>query len=425
MKRLNLVSAILFCALFALTSCGGGGGYTRPASEKPSILSHEQSGPPAPAGPPASAATPAPQSLRPVKVGILLPLTGKDQQLGQSMLKAAQMALFDVGYEGFELIPRDTKSSPAEAAAAARSAIAGGAELILGPIFSESVAAVKPVARQSNINVIAFTTDWKQAGGGTYLMGFMPFDQIQRVAQFAAAKNIRSVGVIAPDTEYGTITNSAFQSAASRYGMKIAGTERFNPQTREIGATVRNFARYDQRHPTGQATVNAGPPPYDAVFMPVGGDSARTLASVMTQFDLTPAQVKRLGTGLFDDPSLAREPGLEGAWFAAPSPGARAAFERRFTQSYGYSAPRLATLAYDSTALAAILARRGLESPANKPGFDTDSLMNPNGFAGIDGIFRFRHDGTAERGLAVLEIRRGGLNVIEEAPKTFQPGPTN
>lgn len=414
----------MLCATLALTACGGPA--YRPAQEKPHILGQEQSGPPAPAGPPASAATPGQQqNLRPVKVGILLPLTGKDQQLGQSMLKAAQMALFDTGYEGFELIPRDTKSSPQEAASAARSALAGGAELLLGPIFSDSVAAVKPIAKQAGVNVIAFSTDWKQAGGGTFIMGFMPFDQIQRVAQFAAARNIHSVGIIAPDTEYGTITNSAFQSAATRYGMKIAGTERFNPQTREIGATVRNFAHYDQRHPTGQAAVNAGPPPYDAVFMPVGGDNAKTIASVMVQFDLTPGQVRRLGTGLFDDPSLTREPGLEGAWFAAPSPGARAAFERRFTQSYGYSAPRLTTLAYDSTALAAILAKRGLQSPAAKPGFDTDSLMNPNGFSGIDGIFRFRPDGTAERGLAVLEIRRGGTSVVEEAPKTFQSGPTN
>lgn len=410
--------------MLVLSSCGGGG-YTKPASEQPRILSQEQSGPPAPAAPPATAAAPTTQNLRPVKVGILLPLTGKDQQLGQSMLKAAQMALFDTGYEGFELIPRDTKSSALEAAAAARSVLNNGAELILGPIFSDSVAAVKPIAKQAGVNVIAFSTDWKQAGGGTYIMGFMPFDQIQRVAQFAAARNIRSVGIIAPETDYGTITYSAFQSAANRYGMKITGTRRFNPQAREIGATVRNFARFDQRHPVGQAAINAAAPPFEAVFMPVGGDSAKTLASVMTQFDLTPLQVRRLGTGLFDDPSLAREPGLEGAWFAAPSPGARAAFERRFMQSYGYSAPRLATLAYDSTALAAILARRGLQSPANRPGYDTDSLMNPNGFAGIDGIFRFRPDGTAERGLAVLEIRRGGINVIEDAPKTFQTGPTN
>ena len=418
MRRLKPFSVLFLTTLLLLTACGGGGGYTKPAHEAPRVLSDEQAGPPTPAT--SAPETPSTQNLRPVKVAILLPLTGKDQQLGQSMLKAAQMALFDVGYEGFELIPRDTKATPQEAADAARSAIAGGAELILGPIFSDSVAAVKPIARQANVNMIAFTTDWKLAGGGAFVMGFLPFDQIQRVAQFAAAKNIRSVGILAPTTDYGQITLSAFQSAAGRNNMKVTGTERFNPQTREIAATLRQFAHYDQRHPNGISNPNV-PLPFDAVFMPVGGDSAKTIANMLTQLDLPPSRVKRLGTGLFDDQSLTQEPGLEGSWFAAPSPGARAAFERRFQQSYGYSAPRLTTLAYDATALAAILAKRGLQGAVGKPGFDTDSLMNPNGFSGIDGIFRFRPDGTAERGLAVLEVRRGGLSVIEEAPKTFQP----
>jgi hypothetical protein len=153
--------------------------------------------------------------------------------------------------------------------------------------------------------------------------------------------------------------------------------------------------------------------------MPTGGDTAKIVSNMLTKLDLTPNKVRRLGTGLFDDPSLTQESALEGAWFAAPAPAARAAFENRFLQSYGYSAPRLTTLAYDATALAAILAKRGLSSPTAAPGYDRESLMNPNGFAGIDGIFRFRPDGTAERGLAVLEIKRGSMQVIEDAPKTF------
>jgi branched-chain amino acid transport system substrate-binding protein len=415
MIRFKPLSVLLCAALLLLTSCGGGPTYTT-AEKPPSGL--EQSGPPTPGEAIPAAPT---QALRPVKVGILLPLTGQHQQLGQSMLKAAQMALFDVGYEGFELIPRDTKNSPQDAADAARSAIDGGAELLLGPIFSEAVAAVKPVAKSANVNVIAFSTDWKQAGGGAFIMGFMPFDQIQRVAQYAASQNVGTVGIIAPTSDYGQIALSAFQSSANRYGMQTTGIERFSAQAQEMNAALRKFTRFDERHPPGQPVQQGAPSPYDAVFMPVGGDSAKIVGNMLTQYDMAPNRVRRLGTGLFDDQSLTQEAGLEGAWFAAPSPGARATFERRFLQSYGYSAPRLTTLAYDATALAAVLAQRGL-SNGDAPAYDADSLMNPNGFAGIDGIFRFRDDGTAERGLAVLEIRRGNMKVIDEAPKTFQPG---
>lgn len=330
------------------------------------------------------------------------------------------MAIFDAGYDGFELIPRDTKDTPQEAANAASAAIADGAELLLGPIFSDSVAAVKPVAKQANINVIAYSTDWKQAGGNVFTLGFLPFDQIERVVKYASSQNVRRVGVLAPNSEYGQITVSAYQNMAGRSGIRTTATEQFAPQSSDLPGTVRRFSQFDTRHPAGQPGSAAGALPYDAVFMPVGGDTAKTIGGMLSQYALPPSQVRRLGTGLFDDPSLAYEPGLEGAWFAAPSPDARQAFERRFLQSYGTTPPRLATLAYDSTALAAILARRGLGGPANAPGFDRASLLNPNGFTGIDGIFRFRPDGTAERGLAILEIRRNGATVIQNAPNTFQ-----
>lgn len=414
MKRFILAALVLSVSLF-LSACGTGAGYGT-AQQPPDSLAQEQAGPPAPDA--MQSAPVQPVNLRPVKVGILLPLSGEHQQLGQSMLKAAQMALFEVGYEGFELIPRDTKNTPQQAADAARSAIADGAELLLGPVFSESVAAVKPVAQQAGINVISFTTDWKQAGGNSFIMGFLPFDQINRVVRYAAAQNIRSAGALIPNSDYGQIALSAYEQMASHAGIQTTDVERFNTMNKDLSPVLRRFSRYDERHPPNQPPLNALP--YEAVFMPVGGDTAKIIGNMLTQLDLPPSRVRRLGTGLFDDESLTQEPGLEGAWFAAPDPNSRQAFERRFLQNYGYSAPRLATLAYDATALAAVLAKRGLSSPENKPAFARADLMNPNGFAGIDGIFRFRPDGTAERGLAVLEIRRGKIGVIEPAPKSFQ-----
>jgi len=176
---------------------------------------------------------------------------------------------------------------------------------------------------------------------------------------------------------------------------------------------VRSFAKYDTRND------KTAPAPYDAVLMPVGGQTAITIANLMTQFDLPPNSVKRLGTGLMDDTGLAGEPGLNGAWFAAPSPNLRREFEQKYMSTYARKPPRIATLAYDATALSAILAQRGLQNEG-RPYFDKNSLMNPNGFFGIDGIFRFRSDGTAERGLAILEFSRGRINVIDEAPTTFE-----
>ena len=81
--------------------------------------------------------------------------------------------------------------------------------------------------------------------------------------------------------------------------------------------------------------------------------------------------------------------------------------------------PRLSSLAYDATALAAVLARTG-QQRTGQPAFDRAALSNPNGFAGIDGIFRFNGSGLVERGLAVLEIRQRRIIEVDPSPKTFQ-----
>ena len=359
--------------------------------------------------------------LPPVKVALLLPLSGQHKRLGQSMLKAAQMALFDVGYDSFELLPKDTKATPDGAQSAAQSAIDDGAQFILGPVFSQSVRAAKTVTRRANVNMIAFSTDWTLAGGNAYMMGFLPFDQVERIVNYAAQQGIGRIGVLAPSSDYGNAVLNAYRAAAPKTTVNTVDTVQFAPGNSGISATVRKFARYDARKEfaTTGTNKNSLPPPFDAVLMPVGGDLARSTASMLSQYDLSPRKVKRLGTGLWDDPGLAAEPNLDGGWFAAPSPQARASFEDRYHLLYKTPPPRLASLAYDATALAAILGRHGLQQ-RGRPAFDHSAITNPNGFAGIDGIFRFRSNGIVERGLAVLEFRKGRVVVIDDAPRTFQ-----
>ncbi len=423
MRHLNPVSlCFLILAAFSLSACVASG-YQRPAwtynpdeqgppaQQPPSDLSETAPlQPTAPAQPEASAI--ADSSLRAVKIGVLLPLSGQHADLGQAMLQAAQMALFDAGYENFEMLPRDT-AAEGGARAAAQQVVSSGAELVLGPVFSADVQAAKSVVQGAGVNMIAYSTDWGLAGGNTFIMGFMPFDQVERITQYAARQNLGRVGVIAPSSDYGRVVVSAFDAYSRKHGVRTAKVENFPANGSNLTATVRNFTNYDARQ--------AGSPelPFEAVLMPVGGSQAALIGNLLNQYDMPPNRIKRLGTGLFDDPSLAAEGSLSGAWFAAPDPKDRTSFERRFQKNYGYTPPRLASLAYDSTALAAILAKRGLQAQG-KPMFDANSITNPNGFAGIDGIFRFRADGTVERGLAVLEFRNGSMRVIDSAPRTFE-----
>lgn len=342
-----------------------------------------------------------------VKVAMLLPLTGKNGDLGQAMLKAAQMALFDVGSANFELMPKDTKSSAEGAVQAARDAAAGGASLFLGPIFADDVRAVRPVAEASNIPMVGFTTDWTLGGGNTYIMGFLPFAQVSRVAQYARAHGADKFAVFAPTTPYCDVAISTLQ----RTGADVVKIARYAPQQSDLTSIVAQFA----------AENNASPDPknpsfrFNALMLPLGGESLRSLASVFELNGINNRRVRFIGTGLWDEAQLTSNPALYGGWFAAPDPKLRGDFDRRFTENYGAPPLRLASLAYDATALAAVLARTTTDSSP----YSRDRMTNPRGFAGIDGIFRFRGDGLAERGLAVLEIQSGRARVIDPAPTAF------
>lgn len=378
------------------------------------------------------AQSPAALPVAPIKVALLVPMSGHSANVGEAIMNASQLALFDIGADTFEIMPRDTGGTASGAAAAARTAINDGAQLILGPLFAEEARAVAPVAAQANINVISFTTDWQQAGHNRFVMGFMPFGQVQRVIQYAAANNLRNIGVVAPQNDYGNAVMAALNSAAPQAGVRIVDTLRFAPGDTGLAPAVQRFARYDARR---QPDGSFAPAPFDAIFMPVGGTDALTIGNLLSYYELAPAQVRRLGTGLWDDPSLIRERSLNGGWFAAPDPRARRIFENKYREAYGETPPRLASLGYDATALAAVLARNaGAQTPPPARGglslvhstpsvsnpFNRAAITNPNGFAGIDGIFRFSNDGLAERGLSVLEIRNGQTAVIDPAPQTFQ-----
>lgn len=422
MKRFQfLLCSLLLSAALLLQACGGGytdrqaWEYKPPPTQRAEAAPEglESVAPTAEADETAKMAPPPAIDLPPVKVALLLPLSGQHESLGQAMLNAAQMALFEVGHNSFELIPRDTKGNAEGAAEAARDAVSSGAQLVLGPLFSESVRAAKPVTRNAGLNMVAFSTDWTLADNSTFIMGFLPFDQVSRITNYAATQGIRNVGVFSPASDYGDTVIGAYNNISHHAGLNTVATKRFSPNGSNLSREMREFSNYDARQ-------NANlPPPMEAIFMPVGGEMARMVASVASQYNMRPEQVRRLGTGLWDDERLAGEPALNGAWFAAPSPALRKNFERRYFETYAISPPRLTTLAYDATALAAILARNGLQK-GKRPSFNSIAIQNPNGFAGIDGIFRFREGGLVERGLAVLEFRNGAMRVIDPAPKSFQ-----
>lgn len=351
-----------------------------------------------PGGPPAPAADA-------VRVGLLLPLSGPQAGLGKAMLKAAELALFDLGDQRFELLSYDTKGTPEGAEAAARTALGDGSTLLLGPLLSSSARAVAPVAGAAGVPVVSFSSDRTVAGSGVYVLGFTPEAEVRRVMGHAAEAGLTRMAVLAPQDAYGNAVVSEAKQVAGSLGARLVRVQFYDPAARDFGPAVEAVAR---------TQASGSSPPFDALLIADGGERLRAVGAQLPVHGVQQPTVRVLGTGAWDDPAVGTEPALVGGWFAAPSPAYRESFERQYREAFGQQPPRLATLAYDATALAAVLAA----SPSYLP-FDRSAIEDPKGFLGRDGIFRFGPDGVVQRGLAVLEVDRGGSRVISEPPSAF------
>ena len=414
----RIVATLLaFAGLLALAACGGGGNLPAP-------VRMGQSPYPLPSSPPPSepqpAANPAanPAAGGPLKVALLVPLSGANAELGKSMLEAAQLALFTTASRTLTLIPRDTGGTAQGAAAAARSALTEGAKLIIGPLLAAEAEAVKPIARDANVNVIAFSTATQLAGDNLFLMGFLPRQEVVREVSFAHERGFNRFAALVPASPYGRVMSDALQEAAARSGASVVKVEQLNAAGSDAAGAIRRLLPAGSApRPKSDAAIEPPPPasaPFDALLLPEGGAQLKALAQQLKAAGLDTAQVRLLGSGLWDDTSIAGEPALYGGWFAASPPDTRRDFDNRFSTSYGHPPPRLASLAFDAAALAAALAKTGGEP------FSREAILNPNGFTGIDGLFRFTPQGLVQRGLAVLEVEADGDHVVSPAPPSFQ-----
>ncbi|HIM41375.1 MAG TPA: penicillin-binding protein activator, partial [Rhodospirillales bacterium] len=242
---------------------------------------------------------------------------------------------------------------------------------------------------------------------------------------------------LAPDNVYGETVVTAFEDAVAANGGTVARVQFYDPHAESFDDAVRALANYEARRQSllaqrrelqgreDEVSLRAlrrlgrlqtlGELPFDGLLVADGGERLQSVAALLPFYDIDPKKVRMLGTGQWDVPGIGAEPALIGGWFAAPSPTARADFVAAYRETYGAAPPRLATLAYDAAALAAVLARG-----KDGPDFSARAITVPSGFWGRDGIFRFLPEGVAERGLAVMKVGRHGAEVISRAPESFQ-----
>jgi ABC-type branched-subunit amino acid transport system substrate-binding protein len=332
-----------------------------------------------------------------ITVAMLLPLSagGSASGLAQSFQNAAELAMDEVAEDNIRIVVRDTAGDEDTARMAAEAAVTDGAQLILGPVFAPAVRGVGDPARASAVPVIAFSTDSSVSGRGVYLLSFLPRQDATRVVEYASQEDVGAFAALVPDNGYGLVMEAAFREAVAANGGRTVAVERYAPG--EIDAAVDRL--------TGRGA-------FEAVFVPNGGDDPAAAAAALSRAGI---DARLLGSGQWANEAVIAAPGLEGAWYPAPSGGGYDAFAERYRSRFGAAPPRTASLVYDAALLA-----NGLVGARGPAAFRPSSLQANDGFLGLDGIFRLTSEGLSERGLAVYQVGPGGsARVVSPAPDKF------
>ncbi len=336
-------------------------------------------------------------SMTPAKVALVVPMSGPQAALGQSMMVAGQMAMKDLGAKDFELLPRDSGSTPQSAEDAVHESIKAGAKLILGPVFAEQVRGARNAAAQQGVPMVSFTTDASVGDSNTFVMGFLPSQQVSAVLDFAAKRGAKKVLVIAPATAYG----QAVAEVAQRSG--------------KVSVTPVKTAPTDTPDMIA-AKIAPQTNPETAILFASDGKATERLVQALGKMKIAPETTLMMGTGLLDDPQLATARALENVYFASAPLGLRASFNGKYKGVAGKQPERLASLAYDAVALAVVTAR---DTGGGTTSFPPQALRDRNGFIGVDGVFRFGPDGLVQRQLSILTWKAGSLYEMQAAAKSF------
>ena len=327
------------------------------------------------------------------RVALLVPQTGPDASVGQSIANATAMALTDSRTDRIRITTYDTAGG---AAAAAQRAIADGNKLILGPLLADDVRAVQPIAHAANVPLLSYSNDASVAGNGTYLLGFEPGQSIDRVIAHARAQGMTRFGALVPRSTYGERAQVAMRAAVTQARGTLVASQSYDRSATGLSGAARQLAR-------------AGG--MDAILIADAGGTAIRAVPLLRQNGLPRARI--LGTELWNNEStLSANAAMQGAWFASVSDTLFSQMASRYRERYGRAPFRIASLGYDSVLLTVRMSRDW------RPGtnFPQNRLLASDGFGGIDGIFRFDNRGIAQRALEVSEVRSGSYTVVSPAP---------
>lgn len=371
------------------------------------------------------------------RVGMLLPLTGAAAKHGQGLKNASMIALEDINNPNLILQYYDTQSTPSGARVAAENAIRQRADMIIGPLMSTEVQAIAGETIYQGVPVIAFSTAQEVLQPTVYTMGLLVEEQVNRVVSYAAGQGRSRLALLIPDNSHGNAVAKAAVKAARKNGVEVTVIGYYQPENSDFSGIIKEMTNYTERHNEVlrkraelKAAVESGNTQaayelkkmetkegigdvgFDMVLIPENGAKLTSAVSMFAYYDAAYPDVLFLGTSMWEGGKFNNESVMHKSLYPAISRTHSAYFAGKYNLVFNEKPSSLYSFAYDAVALANEIARRSTD--------DINMvIVNPDGYSGINGAFRFFEDGTNQHSLNIVEIRPGGDVVVDAAPRKF------
>ena len=348
-----------------------------------------------------------------IQIAVLAPFGAKEKKLsyiGKSLRDATLLAKQDLGNLNIQLRIYDTKGREAISIDSVHSAINDGADIITGPFLPETTKAISTISKSKGIKVISFSNDLTLAGDNIFVIGDTSVNRAEKLIKYSLEQEKYRFGIISSiDDKYSELENLIRDKI-----FKNGGIETFSIYYSQELENLSEIAKEAREKAIATNT--------DVIIFTDDPNRKISLLAAELQ-DMTNSsekgKIQIIGLSRWDlSSSILSESSLQGSWVAIPDNRFRAIYEKRFVKKFGYRPHLTSSLAYDAiAAVGALIRKRDIEQSYYP--FNTNEIVNSNGFIGIDGIFRFKSDRTTDKELAIATIERNQPNVLKLSPNKF------
>ncbi len=301
-----------------------------------------------------------------IKIGLLVPLTGKNSEIGQSIIKSVRLAINKIDNPLIQIIPRDTKSNPEITLEAAKELSNSGVKIIIGPVFNESLIYLDKL---DQIIFLSLTNKNENFSKNIINAGINATSQLNAIKKFIELKKIKKTIFLTPDVNF----KNEVKKAISGSKIKILENYIYNTDPTKLTEQIEKITRYKIRKQNLEDEIvrleeseqnnkehlieklkkrdTLGNVNFDSVVISDFDESLKSVTTSLLYTDVSPKDKYFITLNQWFDKSLLKETSSQPLYFPSANKNNYDNFSSEYFQKYNQYPNQLSFLSYDLVGL--------------------------------------------------------------------------